>query len=273
MEDSVIVKAKNKKKTLSFTAVEGKGLYRYTDSNLEIDTLQDSDFAITQKTAEALGIKEGDEISWHLLDAEEWETATVTIINRIPMGIGITTTRKVVEEAGYDFIPSYIATNVAEDDIHSDQIKKIFTKKSMLEAWDVSMETMTIIVVLLIIVAALLGLLILYNLGLLAYAEREKELATLKVVGFNASKLRKMLLIQNTWLSILGIIAGIPTGLLMVQYMIDIMGDAFDMTATLSISSFLLCSGGTLLVSIVVSIMFSGKLKKLDMVASLKGVE
>ena len=121
--------------------------------------------------------------------------------------------------------------------------------------------------------AALLGLLILYNLGLLAYAEREKELATLKVVGFNASKLRKMLLIQNTWLSILGIIAGTPTGLLMVQYMVDIMGDAFDMMATLSISSFLLCSGGTLLVSIVVSIMFSGKLKKLDIVASLKVVE
>lgn len=273
MEDSVIVKVENKKKTLSFTAVEGKGLYRFTDSYLEIDTLQDSDFAITQKNAEALGIKEGDEISWHLLDAEEWETATVTIINRMPMGVGITTTRKVVEEAGYDFIPSYIATDVAEDDIHSDQIKKIFTKKSMLEAWDVSMETMTIIVVLLIIVAALLGLLILYNLGLLAYAEREKELATLKVVGFNASKLRKMLLIQNTWLSIFGIIAGTPTGLLMVQYMVDIMGDAFDMTATLSIPSFLLCSGGTLLVSIVVSIMFSGKLKKLDMVAALKGVE
>ena len=273
MEDAVIVKVDNKKKTLPFTAVEGKGLYRYTDTNLEIGILKDSDFAITQKTADALGIKVGDEISWHLIDAEEWETATVTVINRMPIGVGITTTREVVEKAGYDFIPSYIATDETEDNIHSEQIKKIFTKESLLEAWEVSMETMTIIIVILIIVASLLGLLILYNLGLLAYAEREKELATLKVVGFNASKLRKMLLIQNTWLSVLGIIAGTPAGLLMIQYMVDIMGDAFDMTATLSISSFLLCSGGTLLVSIVVSMMFSGKPKKLDMVAALKGVE
>ena len=59
----------------------------------------------------------------------------------------------------------------------------------------------------------------------------------------------------------------------MIQYMVDTMGDAFDMTALISIPSFLLCSGGTLLVSIVVSMMFSGKLRKLDMVAALKGVE
>lgn len=273
MEDAVIIMVNNKKKTLSLTAVEGKGLYRYTDTNLEIGTLKDSDFAITQKTADALGIKVGDEISWHLIDAEEWETTTVTVINRMPIGIGITTTRKVVEEAGYDFIPSYIATDEAEDTIHSEQIKKILTKKALLEAWNVSMEAMTILIVILIIVASLLGLLILYNLGLLAYAEREKELATLKVVGFNTSKLRKMLLIQNTWLSVLGIIAGTPAGLLMIQYMVDTMGDAFDMTALISIPSFLLCSGGTLLVSIVVSMMFSGKLRKLDMVAALKGVE
>lgn len=273
MEDAVIVKVNNNKKTLTFTAVEGKGLYRITDSNLDIDTLQDSAFAITQKTADTLGVKVGDEISWHLIDAEEWKTATVTVINRMPIGAGITTTREVVEEAGYDFIPSYIATDVEEDTIQSDHIKKLFTKDSLLEAWDVSMEAMTILVVVLIVVASLLGLLILYNLGLLAYAEREKELATLKVVGFNASKLRKMLLIQNTWLSVLGIIAGTPAGLLMVQYMVDIMGDSFDMMAALSISSFLLCAGGTLLVSIVVSVMFSGKLKKLDMVSSLKGVE
>ncbi|WP_455717030.1 ABC transporter permease [Anaerosporobacter sp.] len=273
MEDSVIIKVKDKKKTLGFTAVESKGLYRITDSNLNITTLQELDFAITKKTAESLGVKSGDEISWHLIDAEEWKTATVTVINRMPIGAGITTTRKVVEESGYDFVPSFIATDVAEDKIHSDHIKKVFTKESLLEAWAVSMEAMTILVVILIIVATLLGLLILYNLGLLAYAEREKELATLKVVGFNSSKLRKMLLIQNTWLSVLGIIAGTPAGLLMVQYMVDIMGDSFDMTATLSLSSFLLCAGGTLLVSIVVSIMFSGKLKKLDMVTSLKGVE
>lgn len=273
MEDSVIIKVKDKKKTLGFTAVEGKGLYRYTDSNLKIDTLKDFDVAITMKTAESLGVKSGDEIAWHLIDAEEWKTAKITVINRMPIGAGITTTREVVEEAGYDFIPSYIATNAAEDNIHSDYIKKLFTKDSLLEAWAVSMESMTILVVILIVVATLLGLLILYNLGLLAYAEREKELATLKVVGFNTAKLRKMLLIQNTWLSVLGIIAGTPAGLLMVQYMVDIMGDSFDMTATLTVASFLLCAGGTLLVSIVVSIMFSGKLKKLDMVTSLKGVE
>ncbi|WP_167958079.1 ABC transporter permease [Anaerosporobacter faecicola] len=273
MEDSVIIKVKDQKKTLAFTATEGKNLYRLTDKQLKVQQIGGSDFALTMKTAKAMGIEEGDEIQWHLIDGEVWKTATVTIINRMPIGTGITTTRDVVEEAGYDFKPSYIATDASASSIQSDSVKKIFTKDEVLDAWDQSMEAMNILVVILIIVAVLLALLILYNLGLLAYAEREKELATLKVVGFQAAKLRKMLLIQNTWLSILGIIAGTPAGLLMVQYMVDIMGDSFDMKATISLSSFLLCAGGTLLVSVFVSMLFSGKLKKLDMVSSLKGME
>ncbi len=270
MEDVVILKVGDNKKTLMFTAVEGKGLYHITDSKLDINILKTNDFAITQKTADSLGVKVGDEIEWHLLDSEKWIKSVVTVINRMPVGAGITTTREVVEESGYEFSPSYIASNVDKDDIENTNIKKIYVKDDMLDAWNTSMEAMIILTVVLIVVAALLAILILYNLGLLAYAERESEMATLKVIGFNSVKLRKMLLIQNTWLSILGIIAGTPAGIWMVQYMVDIMGESLDMIAILSVPSFLLCACGTLLVSLFVSMMFSGKIKRLDMVSSLK---
>lgn len=273
MEDAVIVRYKGQKHTIQFSAAQGKGMYRVTDSNMNIKVLKGNDFAITQKIAKTMGVSIGDEIEWHLINDEEWITSKITIINRMPMGSGITTTRSFMDNNGVKFKPSYIGTNKAKNKISGDCVKKVFTAEDMKEGWDRSMEAMTIIIVILIVVAILLALLILYNLGLLAYAEREREMATLKVVGFNSAKLRRMLLMQNTWLSMAGIIAGTPAGILLVQYMIDIMGDNFDMTATLSLSSFLLCSAGTLLVSIIVSLMFSGRIKKLDMVASLKGVD
>lgn len=273
MLDSVIIRSNGQKKTMQFYAAEEKGMYRVTDANMNIKVLKDDDFAITKKIAKTLGIKEGDEVEWHLIDDEKWIKSKVTLINRMPMGSGINTTRSFLEKNNLTFTPTYIGTNTDKDDISADCVKQIFTHQDMKDGWDSSMEAMTILIVVLIVVAVLLAILILYNLGLLAYAEREREMATLKVVGFNSAKLRRMLLMQNTWLSVAGIIVGTPAGILMVQYMVDIMGDNYDMSATMSIPSFLLCSIGTLLVSVIVSLMFSGKIKKLDMVASLKGVE
>lgn len=273
MENGVIIRHKGEKKTLSLYAVEGAGLYRVTDVDLNILELEENDIAITMKAAKALGITEGDVIEWHLIDYEEWVEGTVTIINRMPVGSAMVTTRKNVEDAGYTFAPTLLASKDGVGDYTNPYVTAVHTKEDINEAWDKSMETMLVMIIILIVMAIGLALLVMYNLGILAYAEREREMATLKVVGFNTKRLKKLLLIQNTWLCVLGVLAGTPCGIFMVQYMVDVMGDSFDMIALISLPSFLLCALGTIGVSFLVSLLFSGKIKKLDMVAALKGAE
>lgn len=76
----------------------------------------------------------------------------------------------------------------------------------------------------LIFFAALLAVIVLYNLGLLSFTEIEREIATLKVIGFETNNLRKLLLTQNLWFTSMGFVLGIPFGYLLMKSMTDSAG-------------------------------------------------
>lgn len=69
---------------------------------------------------------------------------------------------------------------------------------------------------------------VLYNSGVLSFHERVKEFATLKVLGLRSSKIRRILSMQNLWLSIIGIIIGAPLGNVSLNAMINTNGENFD---------------------------------------------
>jgi putative ABC transport system permease protein len=71
----------------------------------------------------------------------------------------------------------------------------------------------------------------------------------------------------------IGVILGTPLGLYLVYIMISTSGDSFDMMVKLTPVSFIICAVITLVVSTLVSLLFTRYIKKLDMVTSLKGVE
>jgi putative ABC transport system permease protein len=113
----------------------------------------------------------------------------------------------------------------------------------------------------------------LYNLGLLSFTEIKREFATLKVLGFKSSHLRKLLLTQNLWFTTIGFLIGVPLGRETLQYLWGTMGDSFYLKATISIKTLVITFLITYVVSILVNLMFSGKIKKLNMVESLKDNE
>jgi len=129
------------------------------------------------------------------------------------------------------------------------------------------------IVYLLVVFATLLSVIVLYNLGLLSYTEIKRELATLKVLGFKTSKLRRLLLTQNLWFTTIGFVIGVPLGIAVLQYLFGTMGDSFYLPVHLSLKTLVITFLITYVVSVLVNLMFSGKLKKLDMVESLKDNE
>ena len=79
-------------------------------------------------------------------------------------------------------------------------------------------KTMKTMVVLLIVVSAILGFVIIYNLGILSFSEKQYQFATLKVLGFKDKQIKKIFTKQNSWLTIIAIIIGLPLGFIMTDY-------------------------------------------------------
>lgn len=76
--------------------------------------------------------------------------------------------------------------------------------------------------------AILLGAVVLYNFGIMSYTERYREMATLKVVGFKDKKIGRLLIDQNMWLSLTGVVIGIPLGILTLDYLLKTLAGEYE---------------------------------------------
>lgn len=121
--------------------------------------------------------------------------------------------------------------------------------------------------------AILLGAVVLYNFGIMSYTERYREMATLKVVGFKDKKIGRLLIDQNMWLSLTGVVIVIPLGILMLDYLLKTLAGEYEMSLTVSAVAYIISVMLTFGMSLPVSLMVARKNKKIDMVEALKGAE
>jgi putative ABC transport system permease protein len=272
MEGAIEIKANGKKKTAELLVTDNVTLIHSENSKREAIELPKGPLAISYKMATVLEVKVGDEISWHIYGNERWVTSKIDTIYRTPLSQGITITKDGFEKLGFTFVPTSIITaQKINTDIQG--VTSIWSKADLTESYETMTEAMNIMVYILILGAAILAVVVLYNLGILSFTERQRELATLKVIGFKTKKIRQLLLTQTIWLTAVGIVLGIPCGKWLIYYMISFMGDTFDMMTIVSVSSLICSVLGTFLLSVLVNRMFSRKIKGIDMVSSLKGVE
>ncbi len=273
MTAAIEAQANGVKKTETITVVDGSGCYYLTDDTRNQFEPTDNTFAVTKKLADALGVSVGDEISWHLYTSDKWVTSKITNIVRHPSTQGIIITRHTLENLGYDFTPQYVDTLQRITEYDNPQVAKVLKQSDLHNFWDNYMQSMNMMVSIIILFAVTLAVVVLYNIGQLSYTEKERETATLKVLGFPTGKIIKLNLIPNVIFSNIGIIFGTPAGLGLTYIMITSAGSEFDIMTDLSFPSFLIAAVITLGVSIITGLMFTVRVKKLDMVSSLKGVE
>ena len=152
-------------------------------------------------------------------------------------------------------------------------VSAVHSMKDLIEAFDKMMEIMNLLVYFMVIFSVLLIVIVLYNSGNLSFNEREKEFATLKVLGFKSSSIRRLLSTQNLWLSIIGVICGIPLGRVPLQAMMESNGDAIDWPGYIAPSTYAIAAIFVMTVSVLVSFLFSRRIKRIDMVEVLKGME
>ncbi len=135
-------------------------------------------------------------------------------------------------------------------------------------------KSLNLVTVVLIILAALLAFIVLYNLININITERRKELATIKVLGFYDREVSSYIFRETIILTILGCIFGLILGVFMHRLVINtIEVDMVMFGRTIASSSYLFSSLLTIMFSVIVELIMKPKMKTIDMVESLKSVD
>ncbi|MFT3985447.1 MAG: FtsX-like permease family protein [Lachnospiraceae bacterium] len=257
------------------TIVDNGNYIHFQDETLSNVPLTPNGIALTRKMAQNLNVRQGDFIKWHIIGDDEWQYTRISQIYRDPSIQGIAMTRDTFESLEYTFVPTSVWTNktVPQSLSDEDEVQAVLNVAEMKSSFQENMEVMNVMIGMMVTGAVILGLVVLYNLGVLSFVEKMREIATLKVLGFKSIKIRGILQTQNIWLTVLGILAGIPIGYGLLLAICSTMSETMDLIPVVSGSSYFYSIGGTFLVSIGVNLMLSGKVKTIDMVDALKGTE
>ena len=272
MEGAIEIESITAKKSGSLLVLNGTNLVTPTDYDRNEVKIANDEVSISQKMADMLGVGIGDTVKWHIMGSDKWVNTTIDKIHADPISQGFIMSSDKLVDLDLNYTPTSIVTSEHVDKNYSD-IKAVNSMNDMTSSWDEMTESMMLLVYILIFFACLLAVVVLYNLGLLSFTEIEREIATLKVLGFKTSALRRLLLTQNLWFTAIGFLLGLPLGYYILDIMWQSSGDSFYILPSISLSNFLLTAVITFALSIIVNLMFSRKIKKLDMVESLKGVE
>ena len=272
MEQAIEIKAQGNENTASLLTLNDTNLISQTDKNKNPINLSATDISLSAKMAESLNVDVGDTIKWHVIGSDDWVECKITNIHGEPLSQGIILSSDKLDELGLNFTPTSIITSKNVDKEY-DSIKSVTTLSEMRENWDEMSGSIMMMVSILIFFAVLLAIVVLYNLGILSFTEIEREIATLKVLGFKTADLRKLLLTQNIIFTAIGFILGIPLGFYLMTLMMDAAGESLYYIPSLTLGNIILSGVITFTVSIVVNLLFSSKIGNLNMVEALKDVE
>ena len=241
------------------------------EDNREID-LRDDGVYLCLRLADRAKI--GESIEFSPYGSEESYRVKVVGYNRSIMTESVTMTDRCAEELGIQYSVSAIYTEKASSEIPpSELISGKQDKQQLMDSFSSFVSIMDGMVFILIIAAIVLGIVVLYNLGLMSYIERSRELATLKVLGFRSKKIGKLLITQNLWLTVIGVLLGLPAGLGTLYWMLTALAGEYEMKLMLGPLTYSVSILLTFGVSLLVGWMVARKNKKIDMVEALKVAE
>ncbi|MBQ9511489.1 MAG: ABC transporter permease, partial [Clostridia bacterium] len=147
------------------------------------------------------------------------------------------------------------------------------SQKDIANSFDNFMKILNLSIAVLIVFAVVLGVVVLYNLGTMSYTERYREMATLKVVGFKDRQIGKLLISQNLWLTVIGVILGLFAGVGVLNILMVMLASEYEMQIILGPVTYIVSIFVTFGVSLVVGLLVAGKNKKINMAEALKGAD
>lgn len=247
-------------------------------------SLSNEGIIITDKMAEQLEINKGDEVTF--IDGDNVNyTFKVDGIVKNHVGHYVYMTKDLYEQNIASYKTNMIMVNTEEMTseeqnlmtsklLEIDGVASVSIISDLMSTVSDMLNTMNYVVVVLIIASALLAFVVLYNLANINIGERQREIATLKVLGFYDREVDNYINKENLIFTIVGIILGLIFGTLLTSAIIvSIEIDNLKFMQKILPSSYIFSAVITLTFSIAVNYIIHFILKKIDMIASLKSVE
>ena len=270
------IKKDDERITTTANVMDSGNYIRFINENDKFIKLDSNDGVyLTRLLAEKNNLKVGDKITWHIYGSDTYYESKIIGLNKDPQIQNMTMTKKYYESLGLDYKADYLYTNddLSEND-SIDGVEFIQGNESLKENLDNMMSMVTDLIVVIVFLALVLGAVIIYNMGILSYGEKEYQFATLKVLGFDNKKIKKIFIKQNIWISIISAILGMPCGYYILVYVFKMVADRdYDFGAVVTINTYIISFIVTVLTAYLVSIFIGRKIKNIDMVTSLKGNE
>ena len=251
----------------------------------EMFHLSDEGMILSEKAANTMGVKAGDTVT---VQKDETHTAQITVAAVCEHYMyHYAYLSPAAYEKSFGEVPDYntiiFCTSTKEqaeiESIGEELLKEaaalsISYMGSIQDRLDDMLGSLDIVIVVLIISAGMLAFVVLYNLNNINVNERKRELATLKVLGFFDKEVSAYIYRENILLTLIGAVLGIGLGMVLHQFVIRtveveecMFGRNVKMLSCV-ISVLITCA-----FSVFVNGIMHFKLKKIDMVESLKSVE
>lgn len=234
---------------------------------------------ITPKIADKLELEVGDKLTIQSINGEEKKVkikgiAENYISNYIYISKDLYETL-FNEEITYNMIASNNNSKTkAKDILNSGSVMTINFSDDLMESANKEIKGLNNIVVLIVVVSSMLALTVLYNLTSINISEREREIATLKVLGFNGRESNEYIYRETLVIVIIGIIVGLVIAVPLHRVITGfIEGDDMMFLKNVKVLSFVFASMLTLIFALIMQLVTYFKLKKVDMIESLKSVE
>lgn len=255
---------------------------RKTGEDIE---LVDGGCVMSEKLADNMGLKIGDEFEIKDIDDKVVKLKLSSICENYLYSYIYITPEYYNECFGEDVSYNMIDTSfdygdedernaLAQELLKNDEIVAANYTDTGIENFRKMLTTLNSVVCVLIVCAAALAFVVLYNLTNINIAERAREIATIKVLGFYNREVSGYIYRENVVLTVIGALAGLVLGVFLTSFIVHTVEvDIVMFGRDIMPQSFLYALGLTFLFAIIVNFFMYFKMKKIDMVESLKSIE
>lgn len=242
---------------------------------------------ITEKLAENLGIRPGDVIRIMINDEQGVNVPVAAVTENYALHYIYMSKEVYSAYFGSNPAYNYITANLSNPSMEGNartelarkltgeyEISAVAYTSEIESSFENTLDSLSIVILILIVSAGLLAFIVLYNLSIINITERIKEIATIKVLGFDDMEVSAYIFRENIMLTVIGIVEGLFCGIGIHWVVLKLAEvDIIMYGRGIPLSSFIYAAALAFVFSMTVNFVLHRKLQKVDMVESLKSIE
>lgn len=255
----------------------------FSEDDTKLDYPERGEALINNKLADMLGLEDGDSLRISYDDTKSVTLKISGIYKNYVSNYIYISSDTYEKDMGKEYEPTmmFVTFDDGTDIRHMNELVNRFDgimgvslNEDVRNRVDDMMVSLNYIIILVIGCAGALAFIVLFNLGNINITEREREIATIEVLGFYPRELGSYVFRENFILVILGIIVGLPAGFALHKFIMSrIVIDAVAFNEVIEPVSYLYTVIVVLAFSLIVDIILRGKLRKINMAEALKSIE